>query len=197
MARGKDNYRVAPIVNLAKAALYVRHRTPFDGGGCFARKTMQTQRLGGYRIHDETTLMPTMHTNYVVYSGEYRPGMPNQHASCAVPLFVYDEHAAMWFENSDPIWGKSTTRQRMRLRPPGEIHTFQTEVIECIAQWGFAEVARTRMSNQRNWRDELRGYLALARGKQTDSWRDAYNKRMDREVNTLVWRDLHVLNNRK
>lgn len=169
--------KVPQVVNIAKAALCVANKQPFNGNQCHALWVIQSPPLSNGWVVDPTHPIPEVHKNYVVYTGT------PEHA---YPLFVYDSKAGMWFEATENLYGSITARQRKRLRPMGEIHTFDAETVDFIAQTGFAHVAKMRLQRQTTWQQELRNYLASVR-----ATKDAWGKR---SFVLEEWRKLHIVN---
>lgn len=168
--------KMPQVVNIAKAALCVANKQPFDGNQCHARWVIQSPPLVYGTIIEQPTTNMEIHKNYVVYTGT--PEHP-------FPLFVYDDKAGMWFENTDSLYGAITTRQRTRLRPMGEIHPFDAETVDFIAQMGFAHVAKMRLQRQTSWQRELRGYLASVKATKI-----AWSNRPTLDD----WRKMHIIN---
>jgi hypothetical protein len=172
--------KMPQVVNMAKAVHCVAMKQPFTGNNCHALWVIQAPMvpyMSGERV------MPTeIHRNYVVYTGT------PEHA---FPLFVYDDKAGIWCENEDNLYGSITARQKTRLRPMGEIHTFDAQTVDLIAQAGFAYVAKLRLERKDDWRKELRRLLAIAKGGKA-----AWNMQQDFVIEDLIaeWRKKHVVN---
>lgn len=183
---GKDSALVQ-LVNIQKAAQFAAHRRAFDASMCMARWVSQfhcVDNVHGWTV--EAVWEQTTRRNYVIYSGT---------SKYAKPLFVFDEHAVLWFENTDTLYGKVTTRQRKRLRPAGDIHKFDSLTVEAISLWGFAEVAKRRMDRKRDWRTELRSMLDKVQGNWGGDW--AVNVQLQKKMfNADEWRMKHVINHK-
>lgn len=173
-------------VNIQKATLYALRRHEFDATMCMGRWVAQWREAGTLSalLMDERVLEQTARRNYVIYSGTDK---------YAKPLFIYDEHAALWFENTDILYGKVTTRQRKRMRPAGEVHKFDNLTMEAIALWGFAHVAKRRMDRKQDWRAELRSMLDRIHNKQLGGW--SVDIATNRRISAELWRLKHVVNN--
>ena len=170
--------KMPQVVNIAKAALCVANKQPFDGNMCHARWVLQSPPWINIRtlIDPPPKQQVEINKNYVVYTGT------SEHA---YPLFVYDDKAGMWFESAENLYGSVTARQRTRLRPMGDILTFNAETVDFIAQAGFAHVAKMRLQRQSTWQQELRNYLASVK-----ATKDAWSKRSTPDD----WRKLHIIN---
>lgn len=180
---GKPGGPVTQVVNLQRAAHCVAMRQPFEANQC--KGLWVQQRLPYRELHDELISEITVRRNYVVYSGV---------TDYALPLFVYDEFAEAWFENTDDLYGNITTKQRRRLRPAGhEVHPFDNVTLHAISQFGYAHVAKLRLerkSSKRSWQDELRAYVS-ANGSSTGRWSSPHPT-MQELINE--WRKKHIVN---
>jgi hypothetical protein len=174
--------KMPQTVNMAKAVLCVAGKQPFSGNNCHARWVVQMPPITDGWIINHNLLPKTplpkaeINKNYVVYTGT------PEHA---FPLFVYDSKADIWCENEDDLYGSITAYQRKRLRPQGEIHIFDAETVDFIAQAGFAHVAKMRLQRKDDWRKTLRGYLASI-----EHTKIAWSRRATLDD----WRKLHIIN---
>ena len=194
MPRRNDKYgsqygkggTVPPVVNLAKAALFVARKAPFEASLCCGCWVTQVMPMDDYPLNDEVVIRVDTRRSYIVYTGtpEHR-----------YPLFVYDEHAAVWFENTDSLYGTITTKQRKRLRPNAETTKFDATTVEAIARYGFAHVAKLRLQRKgkRSWQDELRSYMsAYAYGGTITGRMSGKSKTAQQIIDE--WRAKHVVN---
>jgi hypothetical protein len=166
-----------PLVNLQQAQHYVAARRPFDASMCCGRRVPQINHETMVSLMDETVMEMTTHHNYVVYTGT------PEHQ---FPLFVYDEFAEAWFENTNSLYGAVTTKQRKRLRPHGEVHVLDNSELNAVALYGYTQVAKLRLANQRAkrpWQDELRSFMS----------RSSAPKAMKAQA-LEQWRKRHVIN---
>lgn len=164
-------------VNMQKAVQCAAAKLAFDASQCMARWLTQYQPAAKVPLlqllSDEEVLKPSVHRSYVIYTGTFY----------GKPLFVWDESSQLWFENSDWLYGKITTRQRKRMRPQCEVHKFDTLTMEAIVIWGFGYVAKARMDRKRDWQDELRSMID----------RICATRDFRRDL-AYQWRSRHVIN---
>ena len=174
------------LVNLHKASVCVAGKRPFDANQCFARWVQQVVQNLELSVHDEVLSTISERRNYIVYSGHADTALP-------LPLFVYDEFAAAWFENTDMLYGGITTKQRKRLRPAAEVHRHDDLTVRAIARFGYAHVAKLRLERKgkRPWQDELRAFMSRYGGTVTGR---TFSSRYTPEELLAQWRVKHVRN---
>lgn len=180
---GRPGETVPQVVNLQRAAHCVAMRQPFEANQC---KGLWVQQRMPYReLHDELISEITARRNYIVLTGS---------TDYSLPLFVYDQFAEAWFENSDSLYGSTTTKQRKRLRPQGEVHEFDNVTLHAISQFGYAHVAKLRLERKgkRPWQEELRAYVSAHGGTATGRWNANVHPTMQELVRE--WRKKHVVN---